>query len=294
MSVWEGISEFVAVAETHSFTAASKQLSTSVAHVSRQITALEARLKIKLFHRSTRKVALTQSGELYYQHCRRVLDNLADAQKIVSNFHATPKGDVRFTAPVTYGEEVIMPIVNDFLLAYPEINIQVDLSNQRADLLYQGYDFAIRLGQLADSNLIARKLSSRKLIVCATPAYFATHGVPLTLSELDKHNCLLGSADNWRFRNKNKNQLLYVKGSLRCNSGYALVDAAHKNLGIIQLPDYYVQAYIESGELVPVLETFQQTEEGIWAIYPDKHYLPNKIKVLIDFIQQGLHQTNKP
>ena len=288
MHTWEGISEFVAVTETHSFTGAAKQLSTSVAHISRQVSALEARLKIKLFHRSTRKVALTQSGEMYYQHCRRVLDNLADAERLVSNFHDTPTGNVRFTAPVTYGEEVIMPLVNDFLLAYPDINVRVDLSNQRADLLYEGYDFAIRLGHLPDSSLIARKLSSRKLIVCATPTYWTKHGIPHNLSDLEKHNCIIGSADSWRFRHNNKNQQVFVHGRLRCNSGYALVDAARKDLGIIQLPDYYLQSYIESGELVPVLETFQQTEEGIWAIYPDKHYLPNKIKVLIDFIQQGL------
>ena len=288
MHTWEGISEFVAVTETHSFTGAAKQLSTSVAHISRQVSALEARLKIKLFHRSTRKVALTQSGEMYYQHCRRVLDNLADAERLVSNFHDTPTGNVRFTAPVTYGEEVIMPLVNDFLLAYPDINVRVDLSNQRADLLYEGYDFAIRLGHLPDSSLIARKLSSRKLIVCATPTYWTKHGIPHNLSDLEKHNCIIGSADSWRFKHNNKNQQVFVQGRLRCNSGYALVDAARKDLGIIQLPDYYLQSYIESGELVPVLETFQQTEEGIWAIYPDKHYLPNKIKVLIDFIQQGL------
>lgn len=291
MNIWEGISEFVAVAQSHSFTGASKQLSTSVAHISRQVSALETRLKIKLFHRSTRKVALTQSGELYYQHCKRVLDNLAEAEKLVSSFHDTPSGDVRFTAPVTYGEEVIMPIVNDFLLAYPDINVQADLSNQRADLLYEGYDFAIRLGQLRDSSLIARKLSSRKLIVCATPRYWAMHPMPQTLAELEQHNCIRGSADSWRFKHNNKDIQRLVSGRLRCNSGYALVDAVRKDLGIIQLPDYYLQSYIDSGELVAVLDAYQQQEEGIWAIYPNKHYLPNKISVLLDFIQQALAQT---
>ncbi|MFT6895930.1 MAG: DNA-binding transcriptional LysR family regulator [Paraglaciecola sp.] len=288
MRIWEGISEFVAVAESKSFTGASKQQSTSVAHISRKISALEGRLKIKLFHRSTRKVALTESGELYYQHCRRVLDNLAEAEKMLSSFHDAPSGDVRFTAPVTFGEEVIMPIVNDFLLAYPDINVRLDLSNFRADLLYEGYDFAIRLGHLPDSSLVALKLSFRRLIVCATPAYLAKHGTPQSLSDLEQHNCLLGSADTWRFSRHSKHEQLTVQGRLRCNTGHGLVDAALKHLGIIQLPDYYLHAHIKSGALVPVLDPFQQTEEGIWAIYPDKHYLPNKIKVLIDFIQQHI------
>ncbi|WP_339773232.1 LysR family transcriptional regulator [uncultured Paraglaciecola sp.] len=288
MRIWEGVSEFVAVAETHSFTAASKQLGTSVAHISRQVSALETRLKIKLFHRSTRKVVLSESGEVYYQQCRRVLDNLADAEKLVSNFHDTPKGNVRLTAPITYGEEVIMPIVNEFLLAYPEINVRVDLSNQRADLLYEGYDFAIRLGHLADSNLIARKLSARKLIACATPDYLTLHGEPINLDDLSQHNCLVGTADSWRFMHNNKSEKILISGRLRCNSGHSLVKAALKNIGLIQLPDYYVQPYIETGELIPVLDNYQMTEEGIWALYPDKHYLPNKIKVLLDFIQQHL------
>lgn len=171
MNAWDGVCEFVAVAETASFTAASKQLRISVAQVSRQVGGLEQRLKIKLFHRTTRKVSLTESGTLYYQRCRQVLDDLAEAEKVATHSHDRPSGKIRISAPITYGEEIIAPIVNDFLITYPDINIQLDLINQRIDLLGDGFDIAIRLGHLEDSQLIARKIASRKLYVCASPEY---------------------------------------------------------------------------------------------------------------------------
>lgn len=288
MQVWDGVSEFVAVAEAESFTAASKQLNISTAQVSRQISALEERLKIKLLYRTTRKVSLTESGAVYYQHCRHILDSLSEAEQVVTNLHDRLSGKIRITAPVTYGEEVITPIINDFLVKYPEIEITLDLSNQRADLLDDGYDLAIRLGQLADSRFIALKLASRHLYVCASPAYIEQYGIPNLPNELSQHNCLIGTADRWHFQNKGKVNQVNVSGSLRCNSGYGLVDAALKGIGLVQLPNYYVQRHIKAGKLIPMLQKFQEADEGIWAIYPDKRYPPFKIKALINFILDRL------
>lgn len=278
-----GVCEFVAVAETESFTSASKKLRVSVAQVSRQISAIEERLKIKLVHRTTRKVSLTESGETYYKLCRKVLDDLIEAEKITASLHKELIGTIRISAPITYGEEVITPIINDFLLDYPDISIELHLSNARADLVNNGYDLAIRMGKLEDSRCIAKKLTSRTLYVCASPAYLQKNGEPTTLKELQQHNCLIGTADHWYFQNCGKNESVRIHGSLRCNSGHGLTNAALKNIGLIQLPDYYVQPYINSGELTTLRKEYQAPDEGIWAIYPDRNYLPFKTSTLINF-----------
>jgi len=144
---WEGVSEFVAVAENESFTAASKKMAISTAQVSRQISALEKRLNIKLFYRTTRKVSLTEEGRVFYQHCRAVLDGLDAAERAITNLQSRPQGRVKLTAPVTYGEQQILPLVNDFMLQYGDVEVSAYLSNQRVDLVEEGYDLAIRLGK---------------------------------------------------------------------------------------------------------------------------------------------------
>ena len=288
MQIWDGVSEFVAVSEAESFTMAAKQLGISTAQVSRQVSALEERLKIKLLYRTTRKVSLTESGAVYYGHCRHILDGLSEAEQIITNLHDKLRGKIRITAPVTYGEEVITPIINDFLVKYPEIEVTLDLTNQRVDLLDDGYDLAIRLGQLEDSRFIARKLTSRQLYICASPAYIERHGTPNLPNELSQHNCLVGTADRWHLQIGGRVTQVSIKGSLRCNSGYGLVDAALKGIGLVQLPNYYVQSHIQSGHLIPILEKFQEADEGIWAVYPDKRYPPFKIKALINFLLDNL------
>lgn len=285
---WEGVSEFVAVAEAESFTGAARQLGVSTAHVSRQISALETRLAIKLFYRTTRKVKITEPGQIYYNHCRPVLDGLAEAERAITDLHQTPKGRINLTAPVTYGETRIAPLVNDFVALYPELEVNLTLTNRMLDLVAESYDLAIRLGHLEDSTLMAKRLDSRSLYVCASPAYLAAHGVPHTLPELDQHNCLQGILDYWRFQENNKLRHVKVTGNLRCNSGLSLTDAALKGIGIVQLPDYYVNTYIKEGRLVSILEQFRTEDEGIWAIYPQNRHLSPKVRLLIDSLSAGL------
>ncbi|MDX1268756.1 MAG: LysR family transcriptional regulator, partial [Oceanisphaera sp.] len=167
MFIWEGVSEFVAVAEMESFTGAAKRLGISTAQVSRQISALETRLSTKLFYRTTRKVSVTEAGQIYYQHCRQVLDGLEEAERTITNLQLAPRGKLRLTAPVTYGEKTIAPLVNDFVLRYPELEVQMRLTNQKLDLVAEGYDLAVRLGKLEDSSMMARRLASRTQYVCA-------------------------------------------------------------------------------------------------------------------------------
>jgi len=285
---WQGITEFVAVAETENFTAAAQQLNISTAQVSRQVSALEKRLSTKLFYRTTRKVSITEAGSIYYQHCRQLLDGLEEAERALTQLQGTPKGKVRITAPTTFGESRIAPIINDFARLYPELSIECLFTNQKIDLVDSGFDLAIRLGKLDDSSMMAKRLASRKLYVCASPEYLANNGEPHVLAELDQHNCLQGTLQYWRFQENNLERNIKIRGKLSCNSGLALLDAALKGLGIVQLPDYYVQPHIESLALIPLLQKHQPTDEGIWALYPHNRYVSPKVRMLIDYIADHL------
>ncbi|WP_298870287.1 LysR family transcriptional regulator [uncultured Psychrobacter sp.] len=299
---WDGISEFVYVAEHESFTRAAKELGISTAQVSRQISALEKRLNIKLLYRTTRKVSLTEEGRVFYQHCRGVLDGLDAAEQAVSNLQSKPQGRIKLTAPVTYGEQQLLPLINDFMVQYSDIEVTAFLSNQKIDLIDGGYDLAIRIGKLSDSTMMAKKLSRRTNFVCAAPTYLEKYGTPHSLSDLSQHNCLLGTRDYWHFidfketdskktdygKNADKEKNLRVSGTVQYNSGHSLVDAALKGLGIVQLPDYYVQKYLASGELVSLLDNYREPEESIWAIYPHNRHLSPKIRLLVDYLAERL------
>ncbi len=285
---WEGISEFVFVAENESFTQASKKMAISTAQVSRQISALEKRLNIKLFYRTTRKVSLTEEGRVFYQHCRSVLDGLEAAERAITNLQSKPQGKIKLSAPVTYGEQQILPLVNDFIKQYSDVEVTAYLSNQQIDLVEEGYDLAIRLGKLSDSSMMAKKLGKRTNYVCASPAYLKKHGIPHSLSELNKHSCLLGTLDYWHFRESGREKNMRVTGKLRYNSGLGLVDATLKDLGIVQLPDYYVQHHLQSGELVTLLDNYRVPDEGIWAVYPQNRHLSPKIRLLVDYLAEQL------
>ncbi|KMV31268.1 LysR family transcriptional regulator [Photobacterium swingsii] len=288
MFLWEGVMEFVAVAERESFTSAAKKLGISTAQVSRQISALESRLSTKLFYRTTRKVSLTEEGAIYYRHCRQVLDGLEEAERAITSLRDKPQGLVKLTAPVTYGEQFIMPLVNDFQQLYPDVSINVDLTNQQIDLVEAGYDLAIRLGRLSSSTMMAKRLTTRTQFVCGSPDYLTKYGIPHSLSELHQHNCLVGNHDHWRFQDQGKEKSIKVDGSLRCNSGYGLLDAVRKGLGLTQLPDYYVSEDLAEGNLVAVLTQYQEPEEGIWALYPHNRHLSPKVRMLVDYLAQQL------
>ncbi len=291
MRNWEGVSEFAAVAEQGGFTPAARQLGISTAQVSRQVTALEQRLATKLFYRTTRKVSLTEAGDVYYQHCRQVLDGLEEAERALGQLQSTPRGKLKITAPTTYGESKVTPLLNDFMGLYPELEVHCRLTNQKVDLVESGFDLAIRLGQLEDSSMMAKRLATRTLHVCASPEYVARYGMPDTPEQLTAHNCLQGNLGYWRFAEKGRERNIRVTGTLHCNSGQVLLDAALKGLGVVQLPDYYVQECISQGLLTELLTAYQPADEGIWALYPHNRHLSPKVRVLVDFLSEKLNLT---
>ena len=288
MNRWEGLDEFVAVAECGQFTAAAERLSLSSSQVSRQIARLEERLQTRLFYRSTRRVALTEAGQTFLQHCQRLQDAREEALRAVGDLGSEPKGLLRMTCAVAYGERFIVPLVTDFMLQHPQLRVDIELSNRTLDLLHDGLDLAIRLGRLQDSRLVATRLAPRQMYLCAAPAYLQRYGRPHSLSELARHNCLIGSSDLWSLQASGRDSSLRVQGNWRCNSGQAVLEAALRGLGLCQLPDYYVLEHLRSGALVSLLDNQQPPDTAVWALYPQQRHLSPKVRQLVEFLKQGL------
>ncbi|KRW62376.1 LysR substrate-binding domain-containing protein [Pseudomonas sp. TTU2014-080ASC] len=293
MNRWEGIDEFVAVAECGQFTAAAERLGLSSSQVSRQIARLEERLQTRLFYRSTRRVALTEAGSTFLQHCQRLQDAREEALRAMGDLGSEPKGLLRMTCAVAYGERFIAPLVTDFMLQYPQLRVEIELSNRTLDLLHEGLDLAIRLGRLQDSRLVASRLAPRQMYLCAAPAYLEHYGRPHSLSELARHNCLIGSTDLWNFQNGGRDASIRVKGNWRCNSGQAVLEATLRGMGLCQLPDYYVLEHLRSGALVSLLENQQPPDTAVWALYPQQRHLSPKVRQLVDHLKKGLSERSE-
>ena len=290
MNNWEGLDEFVAVAECGQFTAAAERLGLSSSQISRQVARLEERLQTRLFYRSTRKVSLTEAGQTFLQHCQRLQDGREEALRAIGDLAGEPKGLLRMTCAVAYGERFIAPLVNDFMALHPQLRLEIELTNRPLDLLQEGLDLAIRLGRLQDSRLVATRLAPRVMHLCAAPAYLQRYGRPHSLSELTRHNCLIGSSDQWQFQLEGREQTLRVQGNWRCNSGEAVLDAALRGFGLCQLPDYYVQPHLRSGALLALLEAQQPPNTAVWALYPQQRHLSPKVRQLVEHLKSGLSQ----
>lgn len=288
MSRWEGLDEFVAVAECGSFSRAAERLRVSSSHVSRQIARLEERLQARLLYRTTRRVSLTEAGQTFFARCQRLLEERDEAFLAVSNLHSAPTGLLRMTAAVTYGERFIVPLVNQFMARHPRLSVEIELTNRTLDLVQEGFDLAIRLGRLGDSSLIATRLAPRAMYLCAAPAYLERYGRPHTLSELARHNCLIGTGDTWMFQLDGREHPFKPSGNWRCNSGEAVLDAALRGFGLCQLPDYYVLDPLRRGELVSLLEGNQPPNAAVWAVYPQRRYPLPKVRLLIEALKAGL------
>ncbi len=288
MSSWDGLDEFVAVAECGQFTAAAERLGLSSSQVSRQIARLEESLQTRLFYRSTRRVALTEAGQTFLQHCQRLQDGREEALRAIGDLSSEPKGLLRMTCAVAYGERFIVPLVTEFMSRYPQLKVDIELSNRQLDIVQEGLDLAIRLGRLQDSRLVATRLAPRRMYVCAAPVYLQRYGRPHSVSELSQHNCLIGSSDSWSFQQEGRELSQRVNGNWRCNSGQAVLDAALRGLGLCQLPDYYVQEHIKDGALVSLLEQHQAPNTAVWALYPQQRHLSPKVRQLVDHLKAGL------
>jgi DNA-binding transcriptional LysR family regulator len=284
MSPWAGIDEFVAVAQVGSFSGAAKRLGRSTSQVSRDIAQLEGRLDLRLFYRTTRKVSLTDAGQDFLDRCRKLIEDRDEAIASVNAKEDGLQGHLRMTCALAYGERFIASSVNDFLIAHPRLSVDLVLTDQVLDLISEGFDLAIRTGQLKNSGLVATRLASRRRFLCASPAYLAVAGVPITLGDLDNHVCIRGTSDTWLFNRDGRPYLFRPGGRLRCNSGEAALTAALQGLGLCRLPDFYVEEHIGNGELVSLLDEHRPKDEPVWAVYPHRHHLPPKVRLMLEHL----------
>jgi DNA-binding transcriptional LysR family regulator len=287
---WEGLDEFVAVAECGNFLRAAERLRVSSSHVSRQVARLEERLQARLLYRTTRKVSLTEAGQTFFARCQRLIEERDAAFLAVGDLQGAPTGLLRMTAAVAYGERFIVPLVNAFMAQHPQLRVEIELSNRTLDLVQEGFDLAIRLGRLSESRLVATRIAPRAMYLCAAPAYLERYGRPHTLSELTGHNCLIGTSDTWMLQENAREHPFKPSGNWRCNSGQAVLDAALRGFGLCQLPDYYVLEPLRRGELVNLLEHNQPPNTAVWAVYPQRRFLSPKVGQLVQALKTGLAQ----
>lgn len=280
------IETFVAVATRGSLTAAADAEGVAPGVVSRRLNALEARLGVKLLLRTTRRVTLTFEGSAYLEDCQRIMRELGDAEASVTLGGVKARGHLHVSAPAGFGRKHVAPIVMQFLDANPEVTVSLDLSDRLVDLVNEGVDCAIRVGELTDSSLVSIRLAENRRMVVASPAYLERHGTPRTLADLASHNCLsLGQQRGWLFRDGEEIVSIKVSGLLECNDGAVLHEWALAGRGLAWRSMWEVGADLKAGTLISVLEDYAAPPTGIYAVFPQRKYLPLRVRLLIDHLK---------
>ena len=296
MESFGAIPVFVTVVESGGFSPAAKLLGISKSAVSKRVTQLEEQMGVKLLHRTTRKLSLTEAGEHFFQHARIAHQAAKDAQDAVAQLQGEPQGRLRINTPMSFGRLHIAPLIPEFLKRYPKISIEMVMDDKVADLIGEGFDIAIRGGDLPDSSLIARKLAPLRNVLCASPEYIEKHGRPVELSQLADHNCLIFTYSKdikeWLFIKDGQTQSVEVTGNYNVNNSEALREALLQGAGIGRLPTFVAGPDIKSGKLVSLFEEYQMPDKTIYAVFPERQYLPSKVRAFIDFAVEYLGGDN--
>lgn len=279
---------FVEVVRESGFTAAARKLKISKSHVSKQIDRLEEHLGVRLLDRTTRHVSPTELGRVYFEHCLQILAHVDEAERAVSDLQASPVGLLRISAPVTFGIKYLNGAVLEFLTQWPDLDVEIHFADSRVDLIEDGFDLALRIGALADSSLKARHLAPIHLGLVASPEYLEKFGRPEHPRELRDHSCLLYSyqatGTSWRLQDSDDEIIVPVEGRFIANNGQAMVEAARQGLGIALAPDFIAFEALKSGELEIILGDWSPGHLDLWAIYPHRRYLSQKVRLFIDFL----------
>jgi DNA-binding transcriptional LysR family regulator len=285
---------FVATVDARNFTAAAGRLSLSKQFVSRRVMALEESLGVRLLIRNTRKLAVTDLGQEFYERARRILNEVADAEQAMSLRRASPHGLLRVSAPMSFGMVHLSPLVAMFLKKHADVRFDMELSDRLVDVVGEGFDMAIRIGTLADSTLIAQKLAEVRMVACCSPQYARRRGTPAAPADLERHACLLyghGGPATWEFVLDGVHKAFEVHGPLRANNGELIRDAAIAGLGIARLPDFIVAAAIRTGQLVEVLEPFLAHASALYAVYPQHRQSSTSILAFTAFLREQLARS---
>ena len=289
MNKFQEMQAFVAVVDNASFVRAADALNTSKAAISRQVGDMEQRLGVRLLNRTTRKLSLTDDGQMFYLRCNDLLNGLKEAESLLIIRSGEPSGHLRISAPVTFGISYLAPLWGNFLQEYPKVTMEVSLSDRTIDLVEDGFDLAIRISRAPHPTFIARKLASTKMVFCASPTYLKRHGIPEYPKDLVEHNVISysywTSKDDWEFTDKaGKVEVVKTRPRFHANSGDTCVAAALQDQGIVMQPDFLVYKSLQDGSLIQILENYVPVELGIYAVYTSRRQLPLKLRYLIDFL----------
>jgi DNA-binding transcriptional LysR family regulator len=283
----EAMSTFLAVVETGSLSAAARRLNSPLATVSRKVSDLESHLRTKLFNRSSRKLVLTDAGSSYVAACKRILADVGEAERAASGEYAAPTGELIVTASVGLGRICLIPILADFLKAYPDIEVNLLLNDRVVSLFQEQIDVGLRVGALPDSSMMAIRVGAVRRVLCASPAYLAAHGTPRTPDELAGHDCIrypvFESPDIWTFVIDKTNVAVPVRARLVVGTAEAACDAACAGIGIAGTVSYHIQAALERGELTTLLDEFQPAPKPVHLVYTANRFLPIKVRAFLDF-----------
>ena len=295
MDVMHSMAVFRRVVEARNFSAVARETNMSQSTVSKHIAALEERLGTKLLNRSTRSIKLTEAGKEYYHHCIRILNDFQEAEASVGKGKIKPTGNLRISTSAAFGRSCILPHLNEFFSAYPDIKIDMLFDDDYVDLVKEGIDLAIRIGPLEDSTLIARKIGTTPRVVVASSEYLVKHGRPRKPADLVKHNCLIHSLqkspDLWFFNSTQKGEeSVRVNGCLKANSPDAVREAIIEGLGISVVCEWFVRDDIRQGRLKLILPEYKPTSYDIHAVYPERKFVPQKVKHMIEFLAEKVQQ----
>ncbi|PMW93961.1 LysR family transcriptional regulator [Pseudomonas sp. FW215-R2] len=296
MDLFQSMSVYVKVVEAGSMTKAALQCEMSTTMVGNHLRALEQRLGVQLLQRTTRRQRLTEFGTVYYQRCLEVLGLVTDSERLAEQTMDEPRGLLRITAPLTFGVERLAPALSEFSLQYPQVKMDVVLTNRRPDLMESGLDVAFRLGHFEQSNLIARPLIDYTLTVCASPEYVARRGMPLTPEDLQQHDCLsfaYPAGDDWqsvekrwRLSGPEGEIMIDVSGPMLMNTSAGLHQAARTGMGIVMLPDALVEQDLRDGKLVTVIPDYQPPSRPLHLLYAQDRYRLPKLRRFVEFAMQ--------
>jgi DNA-binding transcriptional LysR family regulator len=279
------------VVKAGSLSGAGRKLGMPLATVSRKISDLEAHLGTRIFNRSTRQLALTEAGVAYVKACARILDELGEAERAVAGEYSAPRGNMTIAAPVVFGRKHVVPVVVDFLKAYPEIDIRISLADRVPerviDLVKEHIDLAVRIGRLPDSSMHATRIGSVRRVVCGSPQYFAERGTPEIPQDLSAHDCItfegLTSATEWTFAGPHADMAVPIHSRLIVNTAQAAIDAAVAGMGITRVLSYQIEDAVKTGTLAPILQSFLPHAYEVNLVYADQPILPQKLRAFLDF-----------
>ena len=278
---------FVAVVENGGFSAAARTLGISKSAVSKRINQLEAHLGVRLLHRTTRKLSLTEAGERYFEHAAQALTAAGQAEDAVTELQGEPQGNLKISSPMSFGRLHVAPLIPKLLQRHPKLQIDLVMDDRKVDLVAGGFDVGIRAGNLPASTLIARKLAPLRQVLCASPDYIDHYGRPGTPAELTSHNCVLYSyssdANEWTLFGESGPENVTVSGSYHVNNSEALLEALREGVGIGRLPTFVAGPDLKTGRLVQLFESYRIPEFTIYAVFPERQYLPAKVRAFLDF-----------